>query len=143
MGYHSAIRRFSVYCVSILSILIISGCQGNNADRAAIETILKQRQQALSTRDSRLYLSLISRDYMDKGVDYQAKTAELVKTLASFDKIEYRSTDLRIDLGAGKATVTANYGLKVTTRGKELKMSGKEEIKLRKEDGGWRIVAGL
>ncbi len=134
--------KSALFLLIILLSLLLSGCS-KGADRSAIERLLKERQQALTSRDSRLYLTLISRDYQDKGLNYQTKSVELQNTLAAFDSIEYRVTAQRIELRGNAATVTGDYDLKVISGGKSLKMSGKEELGLRREREGWRIVSGL
>ena len=102
-----------------------------------------KRQQALLHKDVNLYLSIISRHYQDKGVDFTAKKKELESNFAVFDRIDYRSDGIAIDVTGGRATISGNYGLKVFIKGKELKLAGKEELRLVKESGGWKIVGGL
>lgn len=128
--------------VTSLLLLVLLGCS-DTADRKALESVAVKRQQALTTKDLGLYISLISPAYQDKGKDFTAKRQELAATLKAFDRIDYRSYDRRIEIRGETATIAGSYGLKVTTQGKSLELTGKEELHLQKGPDGWKIVGGL
>jgi hypothetical protein len=132
--------RLVVTLLVFLSLL--PGCS-NRLDRDAVMAVAIKRQQALTTKDINLYLTLLSPHYQDKGLDYAAKSRELKETLSSFDRIDYRSHDRRVEVKGDRATVTGSYGLRVMMRGKEVELEGKEELRLLKEAGEWKIVGGL
>lgn len=129
--------------LSCLIFMLMIGCDGQSADRQALHSVALQRQQALRNKDINLYLTLLSHDYLDKGQDFTAKKKELESNFALFDQIDYRSDGFTIDIKGGSADISGTYGLKVVIRGKTLKLEGKETLRLKKESGGWKIVAGL
>ena len=126
----------------VFLLISLSACS-SKSDRDAVLAVAVERQQALTSRDINRYLPLISQQYQDKGRDYAAKTLELKDILTSFDRIDYRSLDRRVDVHGDRATVTGSYELRVMGKGKEMELAGKEELQLRKEEGGWKIVGGL
>lgn len=127
----------------LLLLLLTAGCSLPNGDRAAVEAVAEKRSRALSGKDLNLYHSLLSRDYRDKGKDFAAKSAELAEEFRAFDRIAYRPLNRRVEVRRERATITGDYALKVAIRGKTLELAGREEIRLRKEPGGWKIVGGL
>jgi uncharacterized protein DUF4440 len=129
--------------LSCLAVVLILGCSGSNPDKQALKTVSLQRQQALRTKDINLYLSILSREYQDKNQDFAAKKKELEANFAAFDQIDYRSDNLTIEIKGNQASISGTYGLKVVIKGKVLKLEGKEEVRLRKERGGWKIVGGV
>lgn len=133
--------RFSLLLLVIL--LLIACSSKSDPDRDAVMAVAVKRQQALTSRNINLYLPLISPHYKDKGRDYNAKARELQDILTSFDKIDYRSLDRRVEVQGDRATVTGSYELRVMAKGKEMELAGKEELRLQKEGGEWRIVGGL
>ena len=132
-------RRFSLL---FLLLFLLSACS-SKSDRDAVLAVAVERQQALTSRDIHRYLPLLSPHYQDKGRDYAAKARELTDILTSFDRIDYRSLDRRVEVHGDRATVTGSYELRVVRQGKEMALAGKEELQLRKEGGKWKIVGGL
>jgi hypothetical protein len=119
------------------------GCSGSDADKQALKAVSLQRQQALRSKDINLYLSILSREYQDKNQDFAAKKKELEANFAAFDQIDYRSDGITIEIKGNQAIISGTYGLKVVIKGKVLKLEGKEEVRLKKERGGWKIVGGV
>jgi ketosteroid isomerase-like protein len=136
-------RRCFPFLLPFLSLFLFLSACGDKSDRDAVLAVAVKRQQALTSRDISLYLPLISPHYQDKGRDHAVKARELTDILASFDKIDYRSLDRRVEVQGDSATVTGSYELRVTGNGKEMDLAGKEELRLRKEAGVWKIVGGL
>ncbi|HEY6007645.1 MAG TPA: nuclear transport factor 2 family protein [Geobacteraceae bacterium] len=124
-------------------VLLSFGCTAAPADRKAVETVAVKRQQALSNKDLPLYLSLISPAYNDKGKDYAAKTRELAASFRSFERLDYRSLDRKIEVSGRLATISGTYRITIVRKGKELNLEGVERIRLAKEADGWKIVGGL
>ncbi|RII26402.1 MAG: DUF4440 domain-containing protein [Geobacter sp.] len=132
-------RRFFLLFILLFSL---SACS-SKSDRDAVLAVAVERQQALTSRDINRYLPLLSPHYQDKGRDYAVKARELTDILTSFDRIDYRSLDRRVDVRGDRATVTGSYELRVVRQGKAMELAGKEELQLRKEGGEWKIVGGL
>lgn len=122
---------------------LLAGCSPNDRDRQAITAVARQREQALTNRDLSLYLAILSPDYRDKGKDYAAKRAELATLLQSGQRLSYRCDDLTITVRGDQATYRCGYSLRVTGQRGEWEMAGREEIRLRKEAAGWKIIGGL
>jgi hypothetical protein len=129
--------------LSCLAVVLILGCSGSDADKQALKAVSLQRQQALRSKDINLYLSILSREYQDKNQDFAAKKKELEANFAAFDQIDYRSDGITIEIKGNQAIISGTYGLKVVIKGKVLKLEGKEEVRLKKERGGWKIVGGV
>ena len=127
----------------LLVFIIALGITGCGADRKAVEELMSKRAQALNSRDVKLYQSLISRNYQDKGKDFAGKSAEITSTFASFEQIAYRSLDRRITISNSDAKVTGSYTMKVTVKGRPLELGGTEIIRLTKESDGWKITGGI
>ena len=122
---------------------VLAGCASADHDRQAIAAVARQREQALTTRDLSLYLAILSPDYRDKGKDYAVKRAELATLLQNGQRLSYRCDDLTITVRGDQATYRCSYTLRVTGQRGEWEMAGREEIRLRKEANGWKIIGGL
>lgn len=133
----------AVGCLITLLMVFACGCSGSAGDRQAITTVATKRQQALNTKDIALYATLLSRDYRDKGENFATKKEKLATTFAAFDRLDYRMSDMRVEIKGGEATVSGNFVLRVTHKGKNLNLEGKENLRLKKENGGWKIIGGL
>jgi len=138
-------RRSAILFITLLSVLLplVAGCTRSTAERQEIERVAELRSQALTTKNLDLYVSLISRNYQDKGKDFTAKKQELANTFHSFDRVEYRSWNRDIRINGDQATISADYDLRITVKGSPLALSGRETLVLRREAGGWKIVGGL
>ena len=147
-----ALRRASVCGVGkiilapflALTLLLFSpGCTRSSADRQAIEKVVLTRQQALTAKDIKLYLTVISPAYNDKGKDYATETRELETNFRTFERINYRSLDRKIEIDGQQAIVSGTYRITIVRKGQELSLEGSERIRLAKEADGWKIVGGL
>jgi len=127
----------------LLLVLALAGCSASSSERQAVEQVLNHRQQALDSKDISRYKTLLSRNYQDKGKDYAAKVAELAALFTTFERIEARFFDRRVELTRDSAVVAEQYALRVTRPGKSFTFAGKQSLTLRKEADGWKIVAGL
>lgn len=121
-------------------LLCLAGC---STERGAVEEVMKLREKALATADARLYTSLLSPSYRDKGKDFAAERAELEGMIRGFGPVSYRSLDRTVTVSGATATVAGRYALKVTFRGRPMELAGEETLHLRREAGGWKIVGGL
>ena len=119
------------------------GCTRSSDDRQAIEKVVITRQQALTAKDIRLYLSIISPAYNDKGKDYAAEARELEANFRAFERIGYCSLDRKIEIDGQRATVSGTYRITIVRKGQELSLEGSERIRLAKGADGWKIVGGL
>ena len=124
-------------------LLLIFGCSAGSADREAVEAVAIKRQQALTTKDITLYLSILSPAYNDKGKNYAAEKKELEENFRSFDRIDYRSLDRHIEVSGDRATISGTYRLTIRNRGNEINLEGVEHLRLAREADGWKIVGGL
>lgn len=127
----------------LLPLLLTLALAGCSTESRTVEEVMRLREQALATADTKLYASLISPGYQDKGIDCQAKRTEIAKTLSDFGPVSYRSLSRTVSVSGGDATVTGRYAMKVTVKGTPLEITGEEAIRLRRETGGWKIVGGI
>jgi len=125
------------------SVLMILAACGSAGEMQNVQKVADARQRALTTKDKVLYASLLSSAYGDGTKNATSKIAEISALLNSFDQIEARFSNRKIEFVKDSATVTSDYELKVTSKNKSWKFSGTERIKLRKETGGWKIIGGL
>jgi hypothetical protein len=126
-----------------LILTFFPGCTRPSVDRQAIEKVVLTRQQALTGKDIKLYLSIISPAYNDKGKDYATEARELEANFRSFERISYRSLDRNIEIHGQQATVSGTYRISIVRKGQELSLEGTERIRLAKGADGWKIVGGL
>jgi ketosteroid isomerase-like protein len=124
-------------------MLAVVSCSSGRPDQAAVEEVDAARQKALNARDINQYLSLMSRSYQDGGKDYPAKKQELETSFAAFERVSYRPLKRTITVQGNTATIAGDYMLKIALRGRTMEFPGKEEIRLKKEASGWKIVGGL
>lgn len=127
----------------LLPLLLALALAGCSTESRTVEEVMRLREQALATADARLYASLISPGYREKGLDCRAKRAELAKTLSDFGPVSYRSLSRTVTVNHDAATVTGRYAMKVTAKGAPLEITGVETIRLRREADGWKIVGGI
>ncbi len=141
----SRVRKGLLAASFALTLLLtfVAGCSHPSADRQAIERVVLTRQQALAAKDIKLYLSIISPTYNDKGKDYTAEARELEASLRSFERISYRSLDRKITIDGREATVSGTYRISIVRKGQELNLEGVERIRLATGADGWKIVGGL
>ncbi len=122
---------------------MLAGCCSGQRERAAVEAVDSARQEALNTRDINRYLQLLSRNYHDGKKDFAAEKRELEASFAAYGRISYRPMHRAITISGDTATISGEYLLKVTMHGRPLEFPGTENIRLKKEADGWRIVGGL
>jgi ketosteroid isomerase-like protein len=127
----------------VLVLLAIAGCSAGNADRSAVEAVDNARREALNARDINRYLALLSRDYRDGRKDFAAEKRELEASFAAYERVSYRPLHRTITVSGTSATISGEYLLKVSLRGQTLEIPGKEDIRLKKQADGWKIVGGL
>lgn len=126
------------------TLLFLTACtKPPSADEHAIRSLLAERQQALTSRDLPRYRALLSRSYRDQKLDYGAKTAELARTLANWDNIDYQADPPQITISGNSASAATHYRLRVRKQGKTLLMEGEENLRLQREPEGWKIIGGL
>lgn len=105
--------------------------------------LLWVRSQALNGRNLQLYLTTISQQYNDRGRDFAAMRDSLEASFKVFDSVSYQAGEQKVAVSGGKAEVSGEYRMRVVIRGKGMSLDGRERIRLAKEAGGWKIIAGL
>lgn len=125
------------------ALFALAACSNSSADREAVSLVANGRYQALATRNTGLYLTLLSRDYRDNGKDYSEKARELADTLVNSEGLAYQGTIDGIDVTGDHAVVRGSYTMRVRIKGQTLSLQGRETIRLRREAGNWRITGGL
>lgn len=129
--------------VLLLIALLLAACSNSTADRQAVERVVELRAQALATRDITLLVSLISTAYYHDGKDYAAKWRDLAGLFATVERFDYRPERVEITVNGDQATVRSSYELRLVKGGKSYRFNGEEVLQLAREEGVWRIVAGL
>lgn len=130
--------------VAGLAILALAGCTaGAPQERDAVAAVDRARGEALNRRDLDGYLRLLSRDYRDGAKDFAAVRGQLERTFAACERISYRPLGRTYTVSGATAVIAGDYLLKVTRGGQPLELAGREELRLRREPGGWKLVGGL
>lgn len=123
--------------------LLAGGCSTSQSDHQAVSDILKIRSRALNSRDIKLYISVLSPDYSHKGKDFPLLKDSLTKNFQSLESLSYQPGEQTISLHGKYAEAVGTYRMKFSVRGEEMVLDGTEHLKLAKESGEWKIIAGL
>jgi hypothetical protein len=134
--------RLFVFCAVTLAMLG-TGCTSSDQERKDILQVLAIRTRALNSRDLRQYLSVVSPQYNDKGKNFARLEVELKNNFRDIEQISYLPETPEIHLTGTHAESVTSYRMKVLSQGKEIKLNGAEHLKLAKEPGGWKIIAGI
>lgn len=126
-----------------LMILAVGGCSDTTAERQNVLRVLEIRSRALNSRDIALYSSIISATYEHKGHGVEYVKENLAQTFSRFEGISYIPAEQTITMHGDHADMEGSYRMKLVLQGKETVLNGTERIKLAKEAGGWKIIAGL
>ncbi len=130
-------------CILLSAGLIAGGCSPSESDRQAVTDVLEIRSKALNTRDTTLYFSVISKDYNHKGTDISGLKDRVSGNFNAFESLSYQPDEKTITIRWKSAEADGTYRMRAVVRGKEITLDGTEHLKLKKEPGGWKIIAGL
>jgi len=121
----------------------MTACGPSQVEKEAVLRVLQMREQAMNTRNIKLYLMIISPAYSDKGKDRAQLQDGLEAGFKIYDSVRYQAGEQKLQIKGKQAEVTGTYRMKVVIRGKEMVLDGKEHLVLAKEPDGWKIIAGL
>lgn len=127
----------------LLFAAIAAACADTATEQDKVRQLLMVRSQALNNRNLQLYLTTISAQYSDHGRDFAAMRDSLEASFKVFERVSYQAGEQKVEIQGPKAEVSGEYRMKVVIRGREMSLDGKEHIRLAKEAGGWKIIAGL
>ncbi|GEM_PF-911546 len=116
---------------------------GQAKEEDGIIEVLDRREEALETKDLRLYLSVVSQHYEHRGQGVRELEHRLSESFQVFDDIRYEAWDRRVWFFGNYATVEQRYRLEAKLLGEPEVHSEIERIELIREPEGWRIVKGL
>ena len=133
-------RLLGIFCVTLL---LTSGCNSSDREQKEIREIIATRARTLNSRNLPEYLSVVSRQYNDKGKDFAQLKESLERNFRNFEQLRYEAGAPSISVDGARAEVASSYRMKVQVRGKEMTLNGTEHLKLAKEPEGWKIVAGI
>jgi hypothetical protein len=85
----------------------------------------------------------VSQQYNDKGKGFTRLKESLEHNFRDFENISYEADPPAITINGSQAEAISNYRMKVRVRGKDLALNGSERLRLTKEPGGWKIIAGI
>lgn len=132
--------------IFLVTLLLAAGCSTSSTpdrERAEILKVLEIRTAALNAKDFSRYVSAVSHHYSDKGKDFARLSESLKNNFREFEQISYEADSPSITINGAVADTEAGYRMKIRVRGKELSLKGTEHLKLAKEPGGWKIIAGI
>lgn len=133
-------RLLGILC---LSLLLASGCNCSDSDRAELSRVIATRTRALNSKDLTLYLTVVSRSFSDKGNDFDRLKERLERSFKDFERISYESENPRITVGGQQAEAVGRYHMRCRLRGRDTEFDGTEHLRFVKEPDGWKIVAGI
>jgi hypothetical protein len=122
-------------------ISFLLACQVSEEEK--IYQILNRRQEALKQRNLSIYLSCVSKNYHDKGEDFNQLEKRIDGYFKTFDQISYSSWDRTFQIDGETAIVIQQFHLNVEKGEKKNRYSGKEALFFKKEGREWRIIKGL
>ncbi len=121
-------------------IVFLSACTAS--DKAEIHKLLDLRNTAISQKDMATYTQLLGKQYQLSDAGHVIKSMRHM--FDNFDQIEMTSRDRRIQLkDDNHAICEQTYILRVLSDGQWRKIVQREQLKLRKENGAWKIISGL
>lgn len=130
----------------LLAAFLISalvGCSTSGEDLQELENVIIIRAAALNSRDLSRYISVISDSYSDKGKQFNQLKNSLEANFRQYEAISFVAEKPAITIYGSRAEAVSHYRMKVRMRGKEFDFNGTEHLKLVKEPGGWKIIAGI
>ena len=122
-------------------LLLLSGC--GFADKAAINEVLDQRDQAMNARDIHQLAALLSDDFSADGRSRKQKLLEIQAFFEEFSQIEMHSHDRTITLDGSLAECEQNYSLRIFRDGQWRSTVQRERIQLKHTASGWKISGGI
>jgi hypothetical protein len=126
-----------------MALMSIVSCSKSDQAKTEILTVITTRSTALNTRDLPQYISVLSQQYNDKGKDFTRLKESLEHNFRDFENIFYEADPPGITINGSQAEAISSYRMKVRVRGKDLALNGSEHLRLTKEPGGWKIIAGI
>jgi ketosteroid isomerase-like protein len=130
------VPRFAVPIYLIALLVLVAGCGGGGDDKEKADQTVRDFVKAVNTRDADTYCDdLITEDFREKSTFATgAKASESCKremrAITDLHIKLVRIVDTKVD--GDTATVTAVLG----RSGQELK----QKLKLKKEDGDWKLA---
>ena len=124
----------------VFTMLVLFACTAS--DKAEINNTLDLRDTCISQKDIATYTKLLGQKYQLSGESHVVKSMQHI--FDSFDKVEMQSRDRRIQLSDDNhAMCEQTYILRVFADGQWRKIVQREQLKLQKENGAWKIISGL
>ncbi len=134
---------FRLLACLLLVAALASGCSDQDRGVQAVAQVMKIRSDALNSRNSTLYLSVVSPRYSDKGKDFSQLKESIITNFMSFENVSYQSGEQSITIDGNYARASGTYRMKVVVKGREVVLDGVENLKFSKESDGWKFIAGL
>ena len=127
-------------------LCLISSClfACSDIDKASVSQLLNDRDQAITHRNISEYSVLISSDYHDKKRTKIEVVAQMLSLFDKFERAEMNSYDRQIrKLDDNLARCEQSYTLKVYADGQWRQIVQREQLTLKEESSGWKIISGL
>lgn len=116
---------------------------GRVEEEDRIVEVLEQRSRALGRRDLEEYMAVVSPRYWDRGQGPEAVRGKVEDIFSGVERIQYQVLERRIYWEGDQAVVVQNFQLSAEFGGERQRMADRERLELKREDGRWRIIAGL
>lgn len=131
-----------LFTILFMVLFFSSGCSSNQDHADILQTVAK-RSNSLNSRNINDYLDTVSTQYNDKGKNFLQLKNILEKNFREFEQISYKADKPTIIIDGAHAKSVANYRMKIKIHDREMELNGIEQLRLVKEAGGWKIVAGI
>lgn len=126
----------------LLSSSLLLAC--NDIDKIGVSQLLDARDQAITHRNISEYSALIASSYHDRNRTKVDVVAQMLSLFDQFEQAEMNSYDRQIRrFDDNLARCEQSYTLKVYTDGQWRQIVQREQLILKEESNGWKIVSGL
>ncbi|MDQ6975760.1 MAG: hypothetical protein Q9M22_04245 [Mariprofundaceae bacterium] len=122
-------------------LLVLASC--GFAEKSAITSVLEKRDQAVSERNIIAFAQLLADDFMENGINKEARISQEAALFKQFEQIKMHSHARTITLHGPHAECEQSYSLRVLRDGDWRSMVQRERIQLKKNAHGWKIIGGI
>lgn len=135
-------QLFTLTLLGLLSSSLLLAC--NDIDKIGVSQLLDARDQAITHRNISEYSALVSSSYHDRNRTKVEVVAQMLSLFDQCQRTEMNSYNRQIrKLDDNIAQCEQSYTLKVYADGQWRQIVQREQLTLKEEANGWKIVSGL
>ena len=127
----------------LISIILITGSCGNKIDKD-IDQVMNKRNTAFVQKDTDLYSSILSDNYLKKSESGEEKKEQAIKNFkvntTPFDTVRMKHKNRTAYIEGDTAKVVQNTNVVLDIDGKKNNFETTEIVFLKKEGNSWKIT---